>query len=402
MRCVLISYSCITVSVFAGWFAGCQFDNQGIDNNPQAGDAAPTDDGGNQVPDGARLPDAYVDPTREKTLTIVASQVQAPDGGALADFPLLVSLVDEDIAAAARPDGDDIRFFASDGTTELARDIERWDPMTGTLIAWVQIPSLSASVDTSIFIRYAIPEPGPVIATTDVWDARYAAVYHMNSDGQPDDQLLDSTSNGNHGAKVDMSSPVLVEGQIGDGQSFDGGDDFITVDDAVSLDMGGTFTTSLWLAHDKGVVPNNYERILSKKYSYTSLHGWEVSLESGYDNALTARGASLVNPANLNNMPSWRAGGWRHLAVVYNSVNVTAFIDGQYVDNTLIASAADSERPLFIGRYGEGDSHFWGGRMDEIRLAPSALSAEWIATEFNNQSNPDNFYVVGPERSPSL
>ena len=33
--------------------------------------------------------------------------------------------------------------------------------------------------------------------------------------------------------------------------------------------------------------------------------------------------------------------------------------------------------------------------LDELRVSKSVRSADWIATEYNNQSNPSNFYSVG-------
>jgi hypothetical protein len=37
------------------------------------------------------------------------------------------------------------------------------------------------------------------------------------------------------------------------------------------------------------------------------------------------------------------------------------------------------------------------GQADEVRIASIARPAEWIETEFNNQSNPSSFYTIGNE-----
>jgi hypothetical protein len=48
------------------------------------------------------------------------------------------------------------------------------------------------------------------------------------------------------------------------------------------------------------------------------------------------------------------------------------------------------------------DNLYWTGDMDEIRIYAGALSADWIATEFNNQDDPDAFFDVGAEQAASL
>ena len=40
--------------------------------------------------------------------------------------------------------------------------------------------------------------------------------------------------------------------------------------------------------------------------------------------------------------------------------------------------------------------------IDEVRISSSARSADWIATEFNNQNSPDTFLGVGAEQESSL
>jgi len=37
------------------------------------------------------------------------------------------------------------------------------------------------------------------------------------------------------------------------------------------------------------------------------------------------------------------------------------------------------------------------GMLDEVRISNVARSADWILTEFSNQSDPGSFYTVGSE-----
>lgn len=89
----------------------------------------------------------------------------------VADFPLLVQLVDLDLGANAQADGDDLVFTASDGVTRLDHHIESWNSLTGTLTAWVRLPVLSSSVDTELFLYLDNPAAGDQNDPVGVWGA---------------------------------------------------------------------------------------------------------------------------------------------------------------------------------------------------------------------------------------
>ena len=95
----------------------------------------------------------------------------------LTNFPYLVSFTDSDFTKTTESDGTDIVFTASDGTTELAYEIERFDQTTGEVIAWVKIPTVSASETTDIYIYYKGTASS---SSSSVWDSNYKLVYHLN------------------------------------------------------------------------------------------------------------------------------------------------------------------------------------------------------------------------------
>ncbi|GMR22623.1 MAG: hypothetical protein BMS9Abin37_0985 [Acidobacteriota bacterium] len=86
----------------------------------------------------------------------------------LTNFPVLVSLVDTDLELAPSGDvtsaqGYDILFRAEDDTTcggvglapcVLEHEIESYDGITGTLVAFVRVPVLQSSVNTVIYMYY--------------------------------------------------------------------------------------------------------------------------------------------------------------------------------------------------------------------------------------------------------
>ena len=78
----------------------------------------------------------------------------------LTNFPMLFPVTDPNLKSAsngggvAQTNGNDILFTAGDGLTKLNHEIESYNPTTGQLVAWVQIPSLSPSADSSVHLLW--------------------------------------------------------------------------------------------------------------------------------------------------------------------------------------------------------------------------------------------------------
>src|SRR5262249_12537172 len=96
--------------------------------------------------------------TNRRKITINRAKISG--GADLTDFPMLVSITDVELKSVGnggkvgRSDGTDILFTAGDGTTKLNHELESYSPSAGSTVAWVRIPSLSANVDTVVYIYY--------------------------------------------------------------------------------------------------------------------------------------------------------------------------------------------------------------------------------------------------------
>ena len=107
---------------------------------------------------------------------------------ALANFPMLVSVTDPDLiytangGKVANDRGSDIVFTAIDGVTPLNYEIEYYNPATGQLIAWVKIPSLSATASTVIYEYFGNPSaPAPALSWAQgAWDSNFMGVWHLS------------------------------------------------------------------------------------------------------------------------------------------------------------------------------------------------------------------------------
>ena len=129
--------------------------------------------------------------------------------------------------------GDDVIFTSDiDGTTILDHEVESYSSSTGALTAWVRIPTLSSSVDTTIYMFYG---NNTITSSQEranaVWDTNFKFVSHMAGNGT-DSVRNDSTSDNNSLYKY-----------WGDPSTFD-----VAVsassDDAQELVSNGTVTTN--------------------------------------------------------------------------------------------------------------------------------------------------------------
>ena len=83
-----------------------------------------------------------------------------------------------------------------------------------------------------------------------------------------------------------------------------------------------------------------------------------------------------------------------------------------YLDGKLQASASaggNDNSYYFIGtgytsgwNQTNGNWFYLGGSIDETRITNNAISADWIAAEYNNQSSPANFYTLSAEETQGI
>jgi len=105
----------------------------------------------------------------------------------LTDFAVLISIASDDelrttanLGHVEHADGYDIIFRASDGITQLDHEVEKYVPSTGELVAWVRIPTLSGSSDTTIYLYYGDSSvSSPTENPSGVWDNNYKGVWHL-------------------------------------------------------------------------------------------------------------------------------------------------------------------------------------------------------------------------------
>ena len=308
-------------------------------------------------------------------------------GGPHAQFPLFVQITEPQLDAS-------LAFVFNN--TLLPHERERF--ANGQLTAWVAIPSLSSTADTTIYLYFGNVNAGDTQNRTAVWDANFEAVWHLGETLGGINMIKDSTANVHAG--TDVNSPMLnVAGKLLGGVRLDGIDDHIRIPQSPALTaIGDTGTLSLWINWVQAV-GTDYQRILLDDNSI-------IGDGSGMEWATNMMGyyyyyPSLAGGNNYGAMPTpFVNGTWHHIAITqdYATKTLQMFVDGT------------SRTSGFTGtswtKVPTGANWYWGGlpprtklagTLDEIHVSKTVRTPEWIATEYANQNSPTTFYSVSGE-----
>ncbi len=324
-----------------------------------------------------------------KQIQIQSSQVAGTTP--LLDFTILVSFTDPDLRSVANggkvqnSNGYDITFTQDDCSTGLSHQIEKYNPVTGEYIAWVKIPSLSATVNTEISMYYGNNNVVNNPSTGLAWGTNAAAVYHLSNN-----DFRDATSNGMNATNF---STANIPGKIGDARSFNGSSHYLNVAESgtTSLDVVN-LTMSAW------VFPTNYNVVSDR--------GMIINKESTYEMGLQDNTGAFQAASNPG---CWRWAGTRVIPLSTWSKVTIVFAGGiqkHYVNGAFIQSLNNCSNPLALNdqdlrigaRGGNGGvSSYFIGNIDEVRISNREETANWIATEYNNQNTPADFYTVSAE-----
>lgn len=320
------------------------------------------------------------------------------------NFPVLVSkaslpsgIFDADGTAPAQNGGGDLRFTSdAAGTARLDCDVVNFvtdnDPANGSCEVWVKVPTVSATVPTKIYIWWSPPttESQPAVGDTfgrnAVW-VDFAAVYHLNDTGAQ----ADATGGG-----IDLTeygSATAVAGQVGDALDFSGSDDYRNLSNAALADVPGTISAWVW--------PDNTsaERQIAGVSSSTETNPlYRLLMFSGGKPGGQFRATTL---ATIQANSALSTSAWTHLALVIPDGSFGSIYVNGADDTNVTGSHASGAIAVDYTTVGSlyriaGLAQRWQGLLDEVRFYAGTRSADWIATEYNNQNNPGAFLVGGP------
>ena len=319
-------------------------------------------------------------------------------------FPVYVDLSDlpADFHTNVKTDGCDIRVVEADETTETAFELVTYNSGTDTGELHFMADSLTGSGggDTTFWIYYG-NAAASCYAVTDtygrnaVWTG-YRAVYHY--------QTLTTDSTGNGYTLTNNGSVGQTTGQLA-GQSADFGttnsSKYLTNASNLGVVYNGPVTVSSWYTIDTLPSSGAYDNWYHLNTSNGSVG---VYIRGGYENNAGTRRLRHFVLANVPNVfvdtnINLTTTVWYHGVITWDNTTVRAYQGGSEYGNQAKTGSYSQTANLFELGSGIGSGDWHKGKLDETRVSNTALSANRIATEYNNQSDPGTFYAVGTQET---
>lgn len=300
----------------------------------------------------------------------------------LMNFPFL-AIVPTAVGALCQANGEDIRFYASDNTTQFAHEIEYWDA-TGDSYVWVNISeTITNTTDYVFYCYYGNSYCSDGQDAERVWNSNYMIVQHL--EGASVSAIDDSTSN-NNDANVGGGTVLYNQaGKIGRCVDFDG-DDQIEFGKDLSLKPTAV-TISGWINTNETSGANT---IFQMPYDDGAV--WDAPYV-GY--GIITSGATIGGQLNDDGSLASVGGGtivigsWYYVTMTYDGTNIRLYQNITQTDSSVsVGSITYSGLPILATgvRSPHSTGEWWNGRVDELRVSDMARNSSWVNASFHNQN----------------
>ncbi len=335
-----------------------------------------------------------------KTVTIAHGQVPSN----LTDFPVSIWVTDADFKTVGNSgfvqnaSGYDIRPY-SDSSLTIPLTYElvpaTYVATTGAFEMHVKIPTVSSLSDTIFYLAVGDSGISTDGSSTATWTSNYTSVWHL-----PNGTSLttnDSTANAlNLIAALGFNLPTAAAGNLDGGATFNGSNTGLRYDAGVDHTEWWNilvFTLSAWV---KTSATGAVQDVITRDEGSTRC--WQFRVEdtggirfyAGYNGSFDITGGSNIEDGNWHLM---------HAVASNAGKTGTIYLDGSQVGTNTSGTALQLGNwipELYIGlNQASSGSGFFNGTIDEPRFLSTALVADWITAEYNNQKPSSTFLTYG-------
>ena len=303
-----------------------------------------------------------------KTATVASADVPATQ----TNFPVYIDL--SRLGITTQADADSVRVYAdSSKTTEWAREIVSATEMH------VKVPSLTST--TSIYVYWDGTSADYAVTDTygrnAVW-SDYEGVFHLNAIGN----AVNSTGVTN---LLATNSPTLATGKIGNGIEYNGSNQ-----EHGSSISGATSavpcTVQAWASSDT----------MSGAQSIAYFGASGSAGEQGILFLENKAWALTQNSSGNTNAEGISALSISTMYLIHGVFTTNAdrrvFVNGVQDALSTVSRIPTAGSIGVIASRNQAPAQRLDGIADEVRFRGSALSANWITTEYNNQSDEAGFW----------
>lgn len=324
------------------------------------------------------------------TVSINAAQVPSTQ----TNFPVLVSVTDARFKTVANgghvqnASGYDIRPYTDTtlSTAITGYELERYNASTGEVVMWVKVSSLTSS-STPFVLAYGDTSISTDGSSTTTWSNSFISVYHLKDGTTLSVADAVGTNNGtNHSA-------TATAGQI------DGACNVASASSQyISSNAGGTvnvgFTLSVWVNGTS--FPNGYNGVITMvDGTNTQSRFLEVKSTGKLVCYVTNSPDVFYDGTGVTTLST---GTSYYLTMVYSSaVGLIGYVNASVDKSVSSSQGTPAVATTDIGQDIKTAGRFFNGMIDEARISSVVRSADWITTEYNNQSAPSTFETLGTE-----
>ncbi len=254
----------------------------------------------------------------------------------------------------AKPDGSDLRVVAGDDKTELKFWVERYDSVNELGVLWVQVPTVLPGTDKNTLFVYAGNDKAAAAATSPaIFDPATVAAFHF---AEKDGIAADQTGS----IKAAAAVPLELNGLIGQSAHPGGAAIVWPANDKLKTAANAAASISLWIKPDAAAGTLYHQGVLS-----IALTRGELGAQVG---SLKIAGGQVP------------AAAWTQVVLTLGAGKATLYVNGAQVGTGDLGSAA----PAIEGEIQVGDTY--QGLVDELEIANTARSAEWVKLAYAAQS----------------
>lgn len=320
-----------------------------------------------------------------KEIVFDMSPSGADVAGTAQDIPVLLrlSLANFNYFNDVKPDGSDFRAMGGDDKTPLKFHIERIDAQNQLAYIWVAMPRITGgSKSDKMFLYYGNPSAAAAGDTPGTFDVNQALELEFDqTSGLP----LDATAYKNNPSA--STAGLVPASLIAGGVKFSG---------AQSITVPAS--PSLRLLPNRGLTLSGWVKLAGPQQAYflaLSEAGRELVL--GIDGAHAfARYSGGGAPVTVSQSGSeLSSGDWHHLALTVGAGQMALFVDGVSVNQQAV-NLQEIGGALTVGASAAG-GQFLSGEVDQVGVANSARSPDWIKAAVRNEGTAANLVLYGAD-----
>lgn len=282
-------------------------------------------------------------------------------------------------------DGSDIAVTSSTSDTKLDRELVGFDStlQTGELFFG---PIIVSSESQYTWRIYAGNESASETNSTSVWSS-YVAVYHLNEDPTGTAPQIYNSATGTYQGTSNgtMTSDDLVTGKLGKALEFDSSNDRIVIPDYT---ISPQYDVMLWANRSD----NGTGGLISKRTNNTANEFQIYNLATGNLSFIVWASGGSGHAYATSYTTNYPTGSWHWIRGTYDGAGGHYV----YVNNNLEGTgpAAGSVNNT-TGTIRLGEDHYgnyFGGMLDEVRIAGTLLSSDSASTEYQQQNDSSSFW----------